>query len=426
MSTPQTLTQAVPPHQHHLQQRYLPSPQDRYLPPPRPSSNLSFHQSLPGRPSSNISNHQFQPPPYRPQSGMSNGGYAQPAHAHGQARAGAEQYSYGLSHQSSHEELRRTNSRTSQHSRQLPPLPAVPPQQSQLSRGSAASAISQTQMPTQRATGTATAQQASDDRNRKRGRQSPVDWVEYFGGKPPAEIITIHDDDSPAPAAEVSKLPGPTTAGSSAHHVGKKRRTEAGSGAADHSTTNTPYSYSNGASTESLQNTTAPTSLGSAASSGSRLEGAQTGQKRKRTTRTSEQDRKKQETEKKGPRGYLAEYGEYVPPPKQTRKQKEVHVPPIHEVRLTQQTAIKSQPANDQTQRHKPTDKIDDEDGHYIVQENSRLGERYSLVQLLGQGTFGKVVKALDIRTRREVAVKIIRAVPKVRSRLYSHRNDFC
>lgn len=65
-------------------------------------------------------------------------------------------------------------------------------------------------------------------------------------------------------------------------------------------------------------------------------------------------------------------------------------------------------------QRHKTHEKIDDEDGHYIVQENSKLGERYNLVQLLGQGTFGKVVKALDIRTRKEVAVKIIRAVPKV------------
>ena len=35
-------------------------------------------------------------------------------------------------------------------------------------------------------------------------------------------------------------------------------------------------------------------------------------------------------------------------------------------------------------------------------------------MQLLGQGTFGKVVKAIDVRTQREVAVKIIRAVPKV------------
>ena len=50
------------------------------------------------------------------------------------------------------------------------------------------------------------------------------------------------------------------------------------------------------------------------------------------------------------------------------------------------------------------------------MHENSRLGERYNLVQLLGQGTFGKVVKAVDVRTRREVAVKIIRAVPKVSS----------
>ena len=59
---------------------------------------------------------------------------------------------------------------------------------------------------------------------------------------------------------------------------------------------------------------------------------------------------------------------------------------------------------------------IDDEDGHYIVNENSRLGDRYTLQQLLGQGTFGKVVRATDVRTRREVAVKIIRAVPKVRT----------
>lgn len=68
----------------------------------------------------------------------------------------------------------------------------------------------------------------------------------------------------------------------------------------------------------------------------------------------------------------------------------------------------------DTSQRNKPTEPIDDEDGHYIVQPNARLGDRYSISEQLGQGTFGKVVKALDIRTRREVAVKIIRAVPKV------------
>ena len=65
-------------------------------------------------------------------------------------------------------------------------------------------------------------------------------------------------------------------------------------------------------------------------------------------------------------------------------------------------------------QRHKTNEPIDDEDGHYIVNDGSRLGDRYTLQQLLGQGTFGKVVRATDVRTRREVAVKIIRAVPKV------------
>jgi len=198
---------------------------------------------------------------------------------------------------------------------------------------SRASAVSNTsQMPQQARPDSR--RHGSGERGRKKDRKSPVDWVNYFGGKPPAEIITIHDDDSPAPPAQIQKLPGPTSGGASSHHVGKKRRTDAVAAEANYSTTNTPYSQSNGASTESLQATTAPTSLGSAASSGSKLDGAQTGQKRKRTTRGSELDRKKQESEqqKKGPRGYLAEYGEYIPPQKQARKQKEVHVPSIHEV----------------------------------------------------------------------------------------------
>lgn len=64
-------------------------------------------------------------------------------------------------------------------------------------------------------------------------------------------------------------------------------------------------------------------------------------------------------------------------------------------------------------QRVKSNEKIDDEDGHYIVQEGSSIGSRYNLVNLLGQGTFGKVVRARDSKNR-EFAVKIIRAVPKV------------
>jgi len=176
----------------------------------------------------------------------------------------------------------------------------------------------------------------SSEHGSRRSRRD-VDWVEYFGGKPPAEIITIHDDDSPAPPTTTQKLQQPAppaTNGSYApatQHVDKRRRVNGA--AADvpaYGDSRTPYSYSNGTSTESLQNTTAPTSLGSSTSS--RLEPAQVGQKRKRTTRTSEQERKKQETERLGPRGYLAEYGEYVPPPKQHKKQRDVAVPVLHDV----------------------------------------------------------------------------------------------
>lgn len=36
-------------------------------------------------------------------------------------------------------------------------------------------------------------------------------------------------------------------------------------------------------------------------------------------------------------------------------------------------------------------------------------------VRLLGQGTFGKVVEAIDTHTSTRVAIKIIRAIPKYR-----------
>ena len=36
-------------------------------------------------------------------------------------------------------------------------------------------------------------------------------------------------------------------------------------------------------------------------------------------------------------------------------------------------------------------------------------------VRLLGQGTFGKVVEAIDTQTNQRVAIKIIRAIPKYR-----------
>ncbi|KAJ1566336.1 dual specificity protein kinase kns1 [Cladochytrium tenue] len=57
----------------------------------------------------------------------------------------------------------------------------------------------------------------------------------------------------------------------------------------------------------------------------------------------------------------------------------------------------------------------DDKEGHYIVVVNDELGQRYRIVRLLGQGTFGKVVQAYDKALEKYVAIKIIRAVQKYR-----------
>lgn len=57
----------------------------------------------------------------------------------------------------------------------------------------------------------------------------------------------------------------------------------------------------------------------------------------------------------------------------------------------------------------------DDKEGHYIIVPDDIIYRRYRTVRLLGQGTFGKVVEAVDIETNKRVAIKIIRAIPKYR-----------
>ncbi|KAG1833217.1 kinase-like domain-containing protein [Suillus subluteus] len=55
----------------------------------------------------------------------------------------------------------------------------------------------------------------------------------------------------------------------------------------------------------------------------------------------------------------------------------------------------------------------DDKEGHYIIVPDDIIYNRYRTVRLLGQGTFGKVVEAVDIHNQDRVAIKIIRAIPK-------------
>lgn len=79
-------------------------------------------------------------------------------------------------------------------------------------------------------------------------------------------------------------------------------------------------------------------------------------------------------------------------------------------------------------------EKFDDDDGHYLVTPDTPLTDRCegtailfplviitdlfvidSIIKLLGQGTFGKVVEAYDKQRKSRCAVKIIRSIPKYR-----------
>ncbi|KAJ3083067.1 dual specificity protein kinase kns1 [Quaeritorhiza haematococci] len=57
----------------------------------------------------------------------------------------------------------------------------------------------------------------------------------------------------------------------------------------------------------------------------------------------------------------------------------------------------------------------DDKEGHLIVNPGDDITSRYKIMRLLGQGTFGKVVEALDRVKKQYVAIKIIRSIQKYR-----------
>lgn len=60
--------------------------------------------------------------------------------------------------------------------------------------------------------------------------------------------------------------------------------------------------------------------------------------------------------------------------------------------------------------------KVTDDDGYYIAEPGQYFANgRFKILSILGQGTFGKVIKALDLNSNETVAIKIIRAIPKYR-----------
>ncbi|KAI9711250.1 MAG: dual specificity protein kinase kns1 [Bogoriella megaspora] len=257
-----------------------------------------------------------------------------------------------------------------------------------------------------------TSSQAPSDMDSSRKRSRKPDWGEFYRNGPPKEVIVI-DDDSPEPrpsnSATNAKYPAVANASTngSVRHADKKRKTAASTNYDpvynhQYSSTQTPYLEDSGSHslstdrTNSAYNTTAATSLTSQASNGSYLPPEVqevAGQKRKRQTRKTTAEEKKREIDHlKDP------YASYIrgAPPNPPIKAREVHVPVV-------------------PHRSYHSETCDDEDGHYVVTPDTELANRYQIVKLLGQGTFGKVVEAYDKKKGTRCAVKVIRSVQKYR-----------
>ncbi|KAK3332544.1 kinase-like domain-containing protein [Cercophora scortea] len=255
---------------------------------------------------------------------------------------------------------------------------------------------------------------------RKRRRSREPDWSTFYKNGLPKEIIVI--DDTPEPQAaptsagnstqalvngHANGIPKGTSIESSARHLAKKRKRNEEPAHYDpvyHSNlvgshTSTPRRHASPSKstvssdrTNSAIHTTAATSLGSLSSNGQYDYELQTGQKRKRTTRQQiALEAKRREA------GVLDALASYQPPPFPVKKAQDVHVKVI----------------SDGT--HPKNSRVDDDDGHYIVVPDNDLTDRYQMIKLLGQGTFGKVVQARDKRRNKLVAIKIIRSVQKYR-----------
>ncbi|PQE16050.1 hypothetical protein CJF32_00004943 [Rutstroemia sp. NJR-2017a WRK4] len=272
------------------------------------------------------------------------------------------------------------------------------------------------------ASAAASKQPAPKKRQRSKEPRQP-DWHKFYENGLPEEVIVIDDSESPEPSASVaSNVQANATAVTlnSRHAAKKRKRDDVGTvydpvyqldGSAEPSP---QYKSASGSTistdrTTSAIHTTAATSLGSHSSNGQNGQNNQNGingqaafggavevagQKRKRTnTRlqiANEAKRKELEFAQES-------WGNYVPPPKPPIKARDVHV---------------RQETDSSYTKHS---KVDDEDGHYIVVPDTELTERYSVLKLLGQGTFGKVVQAKDRDRGKLVAIKIIRSVQKYR-----------
>ncbi|KAI5795761.1 kinase-like domain-containing protein [Geopyxis carbonaria] len=255
---------------------------------------------------------------------------------------------------------------------------------------------------------------------RRTGRRRTPDWNEFYRNGVPEEVIVIGDSPSPPPQQPVvnsrtRQIPsgprgtngaqytnGNSISNGQPRHADKKRKVQAShyepvypKQEPTYSATHTPQlnggygsptTVSAHSSTASLHGTTAGTSLTTNGSIGAVTAN---GQKRKRVTRASQAAAAAANT--------LDAFASYHPPPRPPIKAKEVYVQPIRDTENASQQ------------------RVDDQDGHYIVTPDTDLTSRYRITKLLGQGTFGKVVEAYDRTKRTKCAIKVIRSVQKYR-----------
>ncbi|OAA58628.1 protein kinase [Niveomyces insectorum RCEF 264] len=284
---------------------------------------------------------------------------------------------------------------------------------------------------------------------RKRRRSGPPDWESFYRNGLPQEVIVIEDsperdagqtgssrtevgyaangvvgrnDAAAGPASTASYHYGgqQSDGGGGDRHIAKKQRRQldepaalSGSGSGNRydpvhnyvqtssgSTVSSERTHSN--SNSSLYTTTATTAANTAATSLASTNGQYeydasiASQKRKRALRQQIAIETKKLREHTAA-ALGSAFANYRPPPLPPIKAPDVNVKIVHDAHYGKSV------------------KVDDDDGHYIVIPESDLTDRYQMVKLLGQGTFGKVVQARDRRKNELVAIKIIRSVQKYR-----------
>ncbi|SPO01094.1 probable dual specificity tyrosine-phosphorylation-regulated kinase 2 [Cephalotrichum gorgonifer] len=267
----------------------------------------------------------------------------------------------------------------------------------------------------------ATSNTSSQNQRPMRQRSREPDWNSFYKNGLPKEIIVIDDTPEPEAGTADPNQPshhivngaanayvngngngsGPPAAAARPAAKKRKRDEEAVNIDRGHhysqkygtSHPSTPHMNGSASGSISTDRTTVQTAAATSLSSNSAYDyDVQLGNKRKRTRQQVANEAKRREVDLLGD-AYIS----YKPPPHPPKKAGDVPVRVAHD------------------RDHDKSIKVDDDDGHYIVVPDTNLTERYQMMKLLGQGTFGKVVQALDRRRNRPVAIKIIRSVQKYR-----------